>query len=588
MILGLAIRGLGVIDDAEIDLGPGLTVLTGETGAGKTMVLTGLGLLLGGRTDAGIVREGHAAAVIEGRFAADGAARETLGAIVDDAGGAWDEDGSLLLARTVSAEGRSRAHLGGRSVPAASLASAGGLLVAVHGQDDQHRLLRPAQQRAALDRYAGSGAAEALAAYRATFGALLETRARLRDVTDHARERRREAEDLAEMIALIASVDPRPGEEAALRAESERLSHVDELMHAVAVARETLADDAFARAASALARAAERDPQLGEVHQRLMRAQEEVDDLALELARYAESLDADPARLAHVEERRAMLGSLRRRLELLTAGAADPTEWRTSAEARLSELGDDEALITDLRTQEAELLVRAGSEAIALSILRREAAVRLGAAVTVELAALAMPKARLEVAVRRRSDRGGDVVLDIDGTPVAADRHGIDDVEFLLIPRESAPARPLGKGASGGERSRIMLALEVVFAGLDPMPTFVFDEVDAGVGGKAAVEVGRRLARLARGAQVVVVTHLPQVAAFATRHLVVRPGDAMTSVAEVTGEERARELARMLAGLESSATAVAHAEELLSVAAQEADQPDAPSAGRARRAARAR
>ena len=599
MILGLAIRGLGVIDDAEIELGPGLTVLTGETGAGKTMVLTGLGLLLGGRTDAGIVREGHAAAVIEGRFTADGFARENLGAVVDDAGGAWDEDGSLLLARTVSAEGRSRAHLGGRSVPAASLVSAGGLLVAVHGQDDQHRLLQPAQQRAALDRFAGAGAAEALDAYRATFGALLDTRARLRDVMDHARERRREAEDLAEMIALITSVGPRPGEEESLRAESERLSHVDELMQAVAAARESLADDAFARAAAALVRAAERDPQLDEMRQRLMRAQEEVDDVALDLVRYAESLDADPARLAHVEERRAALGSLRRRLDLLAPGVTDPAEWRIGAEARLAELGDDESLIADLRSQESALLSRASREAMALSTLRREAAGRLGVAVSAELAALAMPKARLEVAVHRRGDRGGDVVLEIDGSPVAADRHGVDDIEFLLIPRESSPARPLGKGASGGERSRIMLALEVVFAGLDPMPTFVFDEVDAGVGGKAAVEVGRRLARLARGAQVVVVTHLPQVAAFATRHLVVRSGDAMTSVAEVTGEERARELARMLAGLEGSATAVAHAEELLSLAAQEADgpgtskpategRPDAPSAGRARRATRAR
>lgn len=597
MILGLAIRGLGVIDDAEIELGPGLTVVTGETGAGKTMVLTGLDLLLGGRTDSGLVRTGHPAALAEGRFAPDGPDRAALDSLVDEAGGSFDEDGSLLLARTISAEGRSRAHLGGRSVPAASLAAVGRALVAVHGQDDQHRLLHGGQQRTALDRFGGPELTAALDAYRATFAELVNVQATLRDVVDHARERARERDDLTDLLTLVANVDPQPGEEDALRAESDRLSHADELLQAAVTARDAISTDSVDttspsahRALAALARAADRDPVLAATRDRLARVQEELDDIALDLARYVESLDADPGRLGYVEERRATLAGLRRRLERDAPEAqawADLAAWRVDASARLAELGDDDALLADLRAREAALIAQAGAAASALSTLRSVAAARLGEAVTAELAALAMPKARLIVDVRRRGERG-EVVLDVDGSPVAADRHGVDDVEFLLIAREAAPPRPLGKGASGGERSRIMLALEVVFAGIDPLPTFVFDEVDAGVGGKAAVEVGRRLARLARASQVIVVTHLPQVAAFATRHLVVRPGTAVTSscVTEVQGEERARELARMLAGLEDSATAVAHAEELLAVAAEEA-QTKSP-AGRARRGDRSR
>lgn len=589
MILGLAIRGLGVIDDAEIDLGPGLTVVTGETGAGKTMVLTGLSLLLGGRTDAGIVRAGHTAAIVEGRFAVDGAAADAVAALVDEAGAACDEDGSLLLARTVSAEGRSRAHLGGRSVPAASLAAVGGLLVAVHGQDDQHRLLQPAQQRSALDRFGGADIVRALEAYRSTYLELVETRARLRDVVDHARERAREAEDLADLLTLLESVRPQPGEEESLRQESQRLAHADELHQAAVSARDALEDNACGQAVACLSRAADRDEVLAELRQRLIRAQEELDDIALDLVRYVDALDADPGRLATVEERRAVLAATRRRVERDSTAGIDLAARQREIEARLADLGDDEALLVDLRAREEVLAARAADQAKALSDVRQTAAARLSAAVTAELAALAMPKARLDVAVGRRADRGSDVVLEIDGALVSADRHGIDDIEFLLSPRESAPARPLSKGASGGERSRIMLALEVVFAGHDPMPTFVFDEVDAGVGGKAAVEVGRRLARLARTSQVLVVTHLPQVAAFATRHLVVQPRGGATAVTEVTGEDRARELARMLAGLEESATAVAHAEELLAVAAEEAARVQSGfPAGRATRPARSR
>lgn len=597
MIQGLSIRGLGVIDDAEVELGPGLTVITGETGAGKTMVLTGLALLLGGRTDAGFVRPGHANAEVEGRFDVTAVAEPAqFHEVLDEAGAARDEDGTLIIARRVSSEGRSRAHLGGRTVPAATLAAVGRSLVAVHGQDDQHRLLQSSQQRVALDRFGGDPVASAIESYRETYAELIGVRRQLREVVEHARERSREAGELADLLAAADSVNPLPGEEESLRAESMRLGSVDELAHAADAALTLLSTDAASGASgsaidsvsgavTSLTRASERDPQLALLCERLERSRAELDDVVLDLGRYLGDLDADPGRLAWIEERRAVLTALRRRVERDAPGV-DLGAWVEQARERLGLLGDDASLVAALEAQLDVLQERLRERALVLSRLREEAAALLASAVTAELKALAMPKAHLVVDVRRRDERGSDLVLDIDGRSVAADRHGIDDIEFLLVSREGAPPRALGKGASGGERSRIMLALEVVFAGSDPVPTFVFDEVDAGVGGKAAVEVGRRLARLARGSQVLVVTHLPQVAAFATRHLVVRPSEAVTSssVVEVTGEERARELARMLAGLEESQTAVAHAHELLAVAADEAES----SAGRVARPARTR
>lgn len=591
MIIGLAIRGLGVIDDAEIELGSGLTVITGETGAGKTMVLTGLALLLGERTDAGVIGPAHDSAVAEGRFRVDDARQASIGSILDDSGGRWDDDGTLLVTRTVSREGRSRSHLGGRSVPAATLADVGKVLVAVHGQDDQHRLLQTAAQRRALDRFAGDEFARDLADYRDAYADLVSIDEQIRDVTVHSRERAREAEDLRETLALIESVAPQPGEEESLRRESERLVHLDDLVQAVSAARSALTEAAevgaaglVAHAEAALARVTERDPSLADVRDRLVRCATEMDDVALELSRYLTDLEADPARAAFVEERRAALAALRRRLERIVPPGEDLGDWRERAEARLADLSDDEQLLASLHSRRVETASRAGAGALALSRRRQAAAEDLAARVTAELDALAMPSARLVVDVRRRTR--GDVQVTVEGEQHPADRYGVDEVEFLLVPRDGVAPRSLAKSASGGERSRIMLALEVVFGASDPVPTFVFDEVDAGVGGKAAVEVGRRLARLARSSQVLVVTHLPQVAAFADRHLVVRPGQAVTSssLVEVTGDERDRELARMLAGLEDSETAMAHARELRALAVDEAaDSPAGRGAARGRR-----
>ena len=572
-LVELSIRGVGVIDTAEWEWGPGLTVITGETGSGKTMVLTGLALVLGGASDTGLVRSGHDSAVVEARFHVDDPA---VASLVADAGGDFDEDGSVVLTRSVAAAGRSRAHLGGRTVPAATLAELGARLVAVHGQDDQHRLLRPSQQRAALDRFGGPAVEGVREEFRRAFDELADVLRERSEVLAHAQERAREAASLRDSIDAIDRVAPILGEEDALRAEAGRLAHVDEIMRWVVAAREVLAADegsataALATASGAVTRAAERDPSLDAIRAQAERLSAETVDLASDLSRYLDGLDADPGRLDAVEERRGALGDLRRRLERTGAWpdlTGDPAAWREAAAVRLDALGDDAGLVAALDARVAQLRSECEQRAGELSQARAAAAERLARAVTEELAALAMGSTRLVVDVRRRLPGSADIDLEVDGTSCGADRHGVDDIAFLLVTRDAPEGRSLAKSASGGERSRVMLALEVVFAGMDPVPTFVFDEVDAGVGGKAAIEVGHRLALLARSAQVIVVTHLAQVAAFADRHVVVRPGTVTAaSISYAEGAVRVTELARMLGGQEDSATAAAHAEELLALA----------------------
>ncbi len=559
------IRGLGVIDEAVLELSPGLTVVTGETGAGKTMVVTGLGLLFGGRADPSRVRPGADRALVEGTIVVDPDGK--VARQVEEAGGEI-EDGRLIIARSVSAEGRSRAWLGGRTVPVGTLTYLADDLVAVHGQMDQQRLLQPGRQRAALDRYAGPELAETLAAYQEVYRRHREVTELLAELTTKAREREQEAEMLRFGLEEIEKVDPRPGEDVALREEEERLSHADALRTAAETAHLALlgdpttaqvAQDAatlIAQARSAVEAVRGFDPALGAIADRLAEAGYLVSDVATDLAAYAESVDADPVRLAAVQERRAQLTGLTRRYgEDVNA----VLEWARNAAARLAELEGDDERIAELAREQEELLARLTELAGRLTEIRQAAAERFGEAVTAELTALAMPHARVTVAVTPGVEFGP---------------HGVDEVELRLAAHPGAPALPLHKGASGGELSRVMLAIEVVFAGADPVPTFVFDEVDAGVGGKAAVEIGRRLARLARTAQVIVVTHLPQVAAFADQHLVVEKASdgsvVRSGVVALDREGRARELSRMLAGLEDSELGRAHAEELLAIA--EADK----------------
>ncbi|MER7828869.1 DNA repair protein RecN [Streptomyces sp. NPDC095602] len=568
----MRIRSLGVIDDAVVELSPGFTAVTGETGAGKTMVVTSLGLLLGGRADPALVRIGAASAVVEGRVSvAPGAA---VARRAEEAGAELD-DGALLISRTVSAEGRSRAHLGGRSVPVGLLAELADDLVAVHGQTDQQGLLKPARQRAALDRYAGDAVSVPLAAYTTAYRRLRALDAELEQLTTRARERAQEADLLRFGLAEIEAVAPRAGEDVELAAEAERLGHAEALASAAALAHAALAGNPedpegvdattlVAGAGRALEGVRAHDPALAALADRIGEISILLADVAGELAGYADDLDADPRRLAAVEERRAALTGLTRKYG---EDVAAVLAWAEEGAARLTELEGDDDRIGELTAERDALRAELSKLAQALTDARTEAAARFAEAVTAELASLAMPHARVSFAIRQTEDPEG---VEVGGRRVAYGPSGADEVELLLAPHPGAPPRPIAKGASGGELSRVMLAVEVVFAGTDPVPTYLFDEVDAGVGGKAAVEIGRRLAKLAKTAQVVVVTHLPQVAAFADRQLLVeKTNDGSVTRSGVTvleGEDRVRELSRMLAGQEDSETARAHAEELLATA----------------------
>ncbi len=574
MLEEVRINGLGVIDDAVLELSSGFTALTGETGAGKTMVVTALGLLFGGRADPARVRPGVDRAVVDGRLLVS----EQVAQEVENAGGDLDDDGTLLvLSRSVSAEGRSRAFAGGRPVPVSLLQVLADDLVAVHGQADQQQLLKPGRQRDALDRFGGPELATVLSDYRRLFARHRAVREELDALNAAERERAVEVETLRLGLAEIEAVSPVAGEDAALLAEDERLSNADALHAAASTAHEALAGDPAASsvdasdvvtllgmASRALEAVRSHDQVLAGLAERLSEASYQVSDLATELASYVESLDSDPARLAAVQERRAVLGRLVRAYGGVSGDVAGVLDWAKQAGSRLAELEGADDKITALAEEEESLASQVGSLAAELTALRSAAAARFGSEVTAELTDLAMPHASLTA-----------VVTELD----APGPFGADDVEIRLAAHPGAPPLPLHKGASGGELSRVMLAIEVVFAGADPVPTFVFDEVDAGVGGKAAVEVGRRLARLARSAQVIAVTHLPQVAAFADNHLVVeKSGDGLVTASGVTRldqQGRVRELSRMLAGLEDSESAQAHAEELLAMAAheREADWP---------------
>ncbi|HEY3438137.1 MAG TPA: DNA repair protein RecN [Actinotalea sp.] len=568
MIEEIRIADLGVIGGAEVRLGAGLTALTGETGAGKTMVLTGLALLLGGRADAGAVRVGSRQASAEGRFSVD---PDSAAAVrVREAGGEVDEDGTLLVVRTVAAGGRSRAFLGGRSVPQGVLAEIADELVTVHGQQDQARLRSPRRQREALDAFAGPEHGETVARYRSAWAERARLQAELDDRVAHAEDRRHEAELLRLGLAEVERIDPRPGEDADLAAEQERLAHAEDLRLAAVTAYAALAGDddtgasegavaAVDRARRTLDQVSHHDEALRTLGGRLAEVGYLLADVVAELAGYGDSVQADPQRLEAVHRRRSDLAALARQ----HGGSVDDVlAWAQRAGLRLLELDQGDEGSEALRTRLADLQDLLVQDGQAITAARSDAARRLGEAVTEELNGLAMASAQLEVRLTPTPELGP---------------WGAEDVEMLLVAHAGAPARPLGQGASGGELSRVMLAIEVALAtsphsAAAHPPTFVFDEVDAGVGGKAAVEVGRRLAELGRQAQVVVVTHLAQVAAFADHHLVVTKSHDAASAADVVtqsdvrlveGPERVTELARMLSGQEDSATALEHAAELL-------------------------
>ena len=593
MLDELRIRGLGVIDDAVLPLGPGLTVVTGETGAGKTMVITGLLLLFGGRADPARVRTGSDQASVEGRvLSVAGPVAER----VRDAGGELDDGDEVVLRRVVTAAGRSRAYVGGAAAPVSVLGELAEDLLAVHGQSDQLRLVRPAAQRAALDRYAAVELGEFAAAYERWRAA----EQAWSDRVSRAAELRREADLLTHGIAEIEAAAPEVDEPAELAHLAARLGSAEALRAAARAAHDALLGDAddplgdgvdvsqlLGAAARTVGQREGADPELDALGRRLGELAVLAADLGAEFGSYADGLDADPGRLEQVEARRAVLnGLIRKYCDEPEPSIAAVLSWAEAARARLAEIDVSDEAIAALRAAADAAGAEVAERASAIGETRRKAAVELAAAVTAELAGLAMADASLQVQVTPRPAGGGLPTLTVGGTAVGVAADGADEVQLLLQPHRGAPALPVGRGASGGELSRVMLALEVCLAGTDPVPTMVFDEVDAGVGGRAAVEVGRRLARLARERQVLVVTHLAQVAAFADRHVVVdKPsgtgegGVTASDVRLVEGEDRLGELARMLAGSDT-ATAREHAAELLA----DADRARKPRrGGRSRR-----
>jgi DNA repair protein RecN (Recombination protein N) len=576
MLEEMRISGLGVIGEAVLELAAGLTVVSGETGAGKTMIVQGLTLLTGGRAERGLVPP-TGRAFVEGRLVVDPGGEAAKRAT--EAGADLD-DGALLVARTVTPEGRSRAHVGGRSVPASVLADITDGLIAVHGQSEALRLRRPGEQRAALDRFAGAALAEPLARYAAGFAELGRLSAELAELTDRARERGQEAELLRLGLAEVERVAPQPGEDVSLAADLSRLEHAEALVGAALGAHGALvldpaasdapgaagAVDLVSAARRALAGASRLDPELAALGARLDEAGLLLADVAADLASYAAGVESDPLLLASAQDRKAQLAGLARAHDTDLDGVL---AWAELAGRRLLELDSDGDRVGGLAARRDRLLAELGELAGRMSDARGAAADVFGAAVAAELAGLAMPRARVQAVVAQRETTGG---LPVGDRLLAYGPTGVDEVELLLVPHPGAVARPLQKGASGGELSRVMLAVEVVLAAGATTSTLVFDEVDAGVGGRAAVEVGRRLARLARTHQVICITHLPQVAAFADRHLVVTKSDdgsvTRSNVVTLDGPGRVRELSRMLAGLDESELARGHAEELLAAAAQ--------------------
>lgn len=569
MLADLTISNLGVIGNATVELSPGLTVLTGETGAGKTMVVTSLHLLAGARADASRVRVGADKAVVEGTFVVDGleaSAREAVREVVDEAGGEADENGEYLASRTVLATGRSKAHLGGRGVPAATLGEFSRELITIHGQNDQLRLLGATEQLAALDRSEDTlpGLREG---YSEKFRAWRKLAKDLKRRVESRREMAQEVDRLQFAVDEIAAAQLQPGEDQDLVTLIRRLQDVDTLREDAATAlgaidgadavgggaEEPAAAELLGQALAALNNS--EDPQLTSLAEQLSGITSQLGDISAELGSYLSGLPSDPDLLETSLQRQ-------QEIKLLTRKYAPDVDgvlaWAEEAEAKLASMDTSTEALEKLKAEvdaaEKEMIAAAKK----LTTARTKAARALEKAVTAELHGLAMPKARLVVSIQ----------------PTRYSVSGADEVEFQLAPNDSMEPKPLSKAASGGELSRVMLALEVILSAGSQGTTMVFDEVDAGVGGRAAVEIGRRLARLAQRNQVLVVTHLPQVAAYANTHLHVAKDVTDTAVTSgvnlLSNEERVEELARMLAGLDDTESGRAHAKDLFERAQAEA------------------
>ena len=532
-----------MIEDLDLELHPGLNVLTGETGTGKTMVTVGLQLALGRRGGTSLVRAGAPAAKVQARFDAPPAATSA----------GWAEDGEVLLARTVTAEGRSTARVSGQLAPVSALAELAGELVEVHGQHEGQRLLSTVAQTRVLDRFAGGEHLDAVEALRVEHGRLRDAKATLAELDERERDRERQMDLLAYQVREIETAAPRAGETDELKLEAARLDHAGRLLERASSAERSLAAedgaaDALGAASAELRAAGEVDPGADELGARAFELSAAATELAVEVRGYRERLELDPGRLQEVRERIGALDALRRKYG---KGEEDVLAFGDRARESLDALAGVEQERERAAAEVAERTERVETLATVVSDGRARAVPELSAALQRELGELGMEGASIEVTL-------------VPNPELASG--GAEHAAFVFSGGPGQPAQPLAKVASGGELSRTMLACRSVLVDLDDVPTLIFDEVDAGIGGQAGVAVGRRLANLALGRQVVVVTHLPQIASFADRHIRVRKDDGTASVEVLDDAQRVEELSRMLAGLPGSDTAAAHAEELLSEA----------------------
>ena len=562
----ISIRNLGAIEQSQLELGPGLNVLTGETGAGKTMILTALNLVLGGKSDSALVRHGADRLIATAQFRLPKSVHQLF---VDV--GAEIEDGSVIISRTVNADGKSKAVCGGNNVPASTLAELTRSLVEIHGQSANSQIVKPARQRELLDRYGGSEIAISLNEYQEKFAQYGSLKERLGALKASASKREGEIAELEEFVAAWSKLKATRGECAATNDEISRLSSVEDLRISSSGALSALNDEEKGALSSLhyarkfLDSAKDKDSKLEEIADRIAESLFILDDAATDLASYSSALEADPARLNLLQERKSELNAFLKRW----AGAGEPDEElillaakAKSAKEIIADLRGGEERTVEIEKQLQSLKQELLDAARSLSSAREKAAKALSTEVTREIQALAMPHTKFFVDVTKPDYSGP--LKENNFTSL-----GCDEVLMQIQGQVDGVKVALGKGASGGEMSRIMLALEVVIAKSHPVGTYIFDEVDAGVGGKAAIEVGKRLHALSQNAQVIVVTHLPQVAAWADTHFMVSKSSDGTIVASgvtrLTEETRIEEIARMLAGLEGSTSAREHAAELLAL-----------------------
>ena len=555
----LSIRSLGVIEAAELEFTPGFTVLTGETGAGKTMVLTALGLILGAKTDADFVRKGSERLTVSSRFQLPKDLQNSFQEV-----GAEIEDDEIIIARTVSNEGKSRITIGGAQVTATQVSALAQDLVEVHAQSSTARLLKPNVQRQLLDTFGGYS--DVLANYQSSLSTYRELEKRITELQKSLLERDREISLLKAFVGDFNEVQPLPGEIVDIDNEISRLGSVESINSELSQTLNFLSDDEQSasnylnQARKSLESLRGKDSYLDLIIDRFLDSLFAHQEVSGDLARYLSALEADPARFEFLQQRRAAISSLLKKYgkgsDRLEAYAL-LIEEGASASERMADLAGGDARLVEMQEELKQAFAVLKASGKKLSQKRISTGAELSKLISVELTALSMPHSQVLI----------DVTSADADSPKNFSESGLDDVTFLFTSHTGAAALPLSKGASGGELSRVMLSIEIVLAKNSPVGTYIFDEVDAGVGGKAAIEVGRRLAKLAQSAQVIVVTHLPQVAVWADNHLVVSKDESgsysQSSVLRVEADARKREIARLLSGQDESESAQEHAAELL-------------------------